>query len=38
MKYEPKDGILTISEWDELENYILDDLPMVNRYIWERII
>ena len=26
MKYEPKDGILTISEWDELENYILDDL------------
>ena len=38
MKYEPKDGIITISEWDELENYILDDLPMVNRYIWERII
>lgn len=23
MKYEPKDGILTISKWDELEKYIL---------------
>lgn len=23
MKYEPKDGVLTISKWDELEKYIL---------------